>query len=66
MTDKKAKIDGGQIMAKRVKKAKPVKLRNKAVTDAWLRSGAGVMKDRRQPRGGAKSWRDHLDREDKS
>ncbi len=47
--------------ARKSKKAKPVARRNKAVTDAWLRSGAGVMRDRRQPRGGAKSWKDHLD-----
>jgi len=28
---------------------------NKRITDAWLRSGAGPMKDRRAPKGGSKN-----------
>lgn len=30
-------------------------MRNKRATDAWLRGGAGPMKDRRTPRGGAQN-----------
>lgn len=33
-------------------------MRNRRAVDAWLRGGAGPMKDRRAPRGGARNWRD--------
>lgn len=65
LADKPIQIDGkDRPMARKARKnrkTKPVVRRNKSVTDAWLRSGAGAMKDRRQPRGGTKSWRDHLE-----